>query len=498
MRTLAAPLAPDAAQGHARASRRTRRLACVALASVALTLAALTPAAAQDTSAFDAKNALNKIDDTVEIPTRKLKNGLDVIVIEDHSLPLVTIEIAVKNGAYTEPPAYNGLSHLYEHMFFKGNKAIPSQEAYMARQRELGMIWNGTTGDERVNYFFTLGSGMVDEGVEFMANAIRTPLFKEDELVKERKVVIGELERALSGPSFHLYKGVQNKMFWKHPTRKDTIGDRKTILTAGVDKMRTVQERYYIPNNSALILAGDITLDQGVALAEKYLGSWKAGPDPFKANPVPAHPPIRKSEAVIVNKPTQGVTVMIGLHGPSVSKDPEATYAADVASFVLAQQSSAFQKALVETGLALGVSVGYYTLNHTGPISIYMQTTPDNLEKAVTALRAEIAKFKKPDYYPLDQIQTAKNLLSVSHLYDREKTSSYAHTVSFWWAVAGLDYYANYIKNLKAVRTAQILRYTTKYIINKPLIMGILISEQDQKKIGLTQAKANSWAKPIR
>src|SRR4051794_683302 len=72
-------------------------------------------------------------------------NGLTVLVAEDHALPLVTVEIAAKNGSMTEPPEYNGLSHLYEHMFFKANKALPSQEAYMARARSLGMSWNGTT-----------------------------------------------------------------------------------------------------------------------------------------------------------------------------------------------------------------------------------------------------------------------------------------------------------------------------------------------------------------
>lgn len=83
---------------------------------------------------------------------QKLDNGLEVVVIENHKVPLATIEIAVKNGAYTEGPEYSGLSHLFEHMFFKANKDYPDQEKFIARTEELGMIWNGTTGDERVNY----------------------------------------------------------------------------------------------------------------------------------------------------------------------------------------------------------------------------------------------------------------------------------------------------------------------------------------------------------
>src|SRR5256885_11936141 len=85
-------------------------------------------------------------------------NGLEVLVAENHALPLVTIEYAARNGSMTEPPEYNGLSHLYEHMFFKANAKIPSQEAFFDRLRELGMDFNGTTNTERVNYFFTTTS----------------------------------------------------------------------------------------------------------------------------------------------------------------------------------------------------------------------------------------------------------------------------------------------------------------------------------------------------
>ena len=92
---------------------------------------------------------------------KKLPNGLEVVVIENHKVPLATIEIAVRNGAYTEGAEYSGLSHLFEHMFFKANKDYPDQEKFLKRTQELGAIWNGTTGDERVNYFFKIGRAHV-------------------------------------------------------------------------------------------------------------------------------------------------------------------------------------------------------------------------------------------------------------------------------------------------------------------------------------------------
>jgi hypothetical protein len=94
----------------------------------------------------------------------QMNNGLEVVVIENHKVPLATIEIAVKNGSYTEGPEYSGLSHLFEHMFFKANKDYPDQEKFIQRTEELGMIWNGTTGDERVNYFFTFDKDSLAAG----------------------------------------------------------------------------------------------------------------------------------------------------------------------------------------------------------------------------------------------------------------------------------------------------------------------------------------------
>ena len=217
-----------------------------------------------------------------EIYEKTLRNGLDVIVVQNPAVPLVTVEFNVKNGAYTESPEYNGLSHLYEHMFFKANEAIPNQERYLERLRELGASWNGTTSQERVNYFITLGKDSLEQGMKFMYDAISGPLFKEEELVKERPVVLGEYDRNEASPFFYLNRAIEEKVWWKYFSYKFVLGDRKMIISATPEKMHTIQHRFYIPNNSALILAGDITAKEGFQLAQKYFGSWKRGQDPFK------------------------------------------------------------------------------------------------------------------------------------------------------------------------------------------------------------------------
>ena len=214
--------------------------------------------------------------------TITLDNGLEVIVIEDNTVPLVTVDIVVRNGAFTEPDEFAGLSHLYEHMFFKANAAYPSQEAFMNRVKELGVTYNGYTSDELVNYFFTLPSDLLDEGIKFMSNAIMTPTFKQEELVKERVVVLGEFDRNEAQPQFVLRYALDSAVWMPYVSRKQALGQREVINTATVEKMEMIQERFYVPNNSALIISGAVKADDVFKYAKKYLSAWKRG-----ANPIP-------------------------------------------------------------------------------------------------------------------------------------------------------------------------------------------------------------------
>jgi zinc protease len=420
------------------------------------------------------------------IHSRKLANGLEVIVIENHSVPLVTVEIDVKNGSFTESPEYAGLSHLYEHMFFKANRVIPSQEKYLERTRQLGASWNGTTSEERVNYYVTVGKDSLVPALQFMEDAIRYPLFDQNELVRERPVVLGEFDRNEANPFFHLARAVDT-ILWSpgYYSRKSVIGDRQMIITATQDKMNTIKNRYYVPNNSALILAGDITPERGFALAQQVFGDWPAGPDPF-ATPVDNPPPLTRSQAVIVEKPVNGAVISMVWQGPSVRTDPGATYAADVLSTVLGNPTSKFHKRLVDSGLAFNASLSYYTLNHTGPITVFAQVAPEKLLEARRVLLEEISKMADTGYITARELSAAQRQLGINALYERENTDQWAHTVGFWWAVAGPDYYRNYVPNMQRVTQQDIARYVRTYIIGKPFVTGVLVSPETRSRLNLT------------
>jgi zinc protease len=426
---------------------------------------------------------------SIGVQSKKLANGLEVLVIENHSVPLVTIELDVKNGAYTEGPEFSGLSHLYEHMFFKANRTIPSQEAYLKRLNQLGAQWNGTTNTEQVNYYITLGVDSLVPGLQFMEDAIRYPLFDQDELVRERPVVLGEFDRNEANPFFHLTRGADT-ILWSPGfyTRKTAIGVRSVITSATREKMNTIKDKFYVPNNSALILSGDITPQRGFQLAEQIFGDWPRGKNPF-VTPAPNPPALTKSSSVIVEQPVNGAALYMVWQGPSVTSDPAATWAADVLSTILGNPSSKFQKRLVDSGLTFGVGLSYFTQAHVGPINIFAQTTPDKALAARKAIMEEIAKLADPGYITDKELKAAQTQLGIQALYQREQSSEYAHTVGFWWAVTGLDYYRDYVANMQKVTRADLANYAKKYIIGKPHVTGLLISPADRAKLGITSVQ---------
>jgi zinc protease len=455
----------------------------------------------------------------VPFVSKTLANGLEVIVLQDTSVPIVTVELAVRNGSFTEPPEYNGLSHLYEHMFFKPNIAVQlhgcenSQQGFrlaanpicsraLALKSKIGdtsylkdanevSVYNGTTREEIVNYFFNTTSQYLTTAIRFINDSVRYPSFDEQDFENEKKVVIGEIDRHEANPYGYLEMAMTQKLFYKYPTRKRPAGTRETVAAATTDMMRTIQSRYYVPNNSALIVTGDAKPDEVFKLAEQIMGSWEKRPvEPFKDFPLVEHPPLEKSEAVIIEKAATGeeaaaqgqnVFLEIGWQGPSIGKDDAATYAADVFSYIISQPDSRFQRKLVDSGLAASAGLGYYTQRNVGPINLLMVTRPDKAKALLAATYAEIGQFTRPDYFTDEELESAKTILESNDLFDREKASEYAHTLGFWWSSTGVEYFRNYHAKLRGVTRADINRYIKDYIQGKNHV-GIALASPDAKK----------------
>jgi zinc protease len=416
---------------------------------------------------------------------KKLDNGLEVVVIENHKVPLATIEIAVKNGAYTEGPEYSGLSHLFEHMFFKANKDYPDQEKFIQRTKELGMIWNGTTGNERVNYYFTFDKDSLAAGLKFMNAAIRFPIYRTEDMQKERPVVDGEFQRGESDPGFQLWMEVNKKVWGDQFTRKNAIGDHDVINTATPEKMMVIKDKYYFPNNSVLVICGDVKPDEAFAKAKAIFGDWQSsGFDPHQKYPIPEFKPIAQTDYLIKESSiAQTPYTMYTWQGPDTRNDSIATLAADVFSTILGLNSSKWQQALVDKGLASYVGLSYQTLKYTGPVSIFALPNPGKLKEFSGEVISQVSHFADDNYFTDEQLLTAKEILRRNYIRNIEKPSSLASDLTYWWCSASLDFFTDYTPAMLNITRADIQKYLNKYIISKPYVAGMIINEEMNKKL---------------
>jgi zinc protease len=455
-----------------------RRWRTIASGAAAVTFAAIVAAAPVGAQGVEIEQTIRQ---------RVLPNGLEVIVVPSSGVPIATVELVVKNGAFTQTPEYAGLAHLFEHMFFKANDSYSQPDAFMDRAADLGAIFNATTREELVSYYLTVLADSVEGGMQFLNAALRGAQFRADELAREKQVVLGEYDRQESNPWFRLDETVGRELWGTFWSRKNTIGDRQVIAGVTPEQMRTIRDLYYVPNNSVLIVAGDVSADRVFASAERIFGSWPRAADPFDRAPIPAVPPLEKNRAVLVEEQVNAVTVQIQWHGPSASADEDGTFAADVFSDILNQPTSRFQERLVESGLWQGVIVNYYTLNHVGPITVSGQTSPEKLRDGLMALHAELAATLEPGYFKADEIEAVKANRAVTTAFGQERSSENAHTIGFWWSVIGLDYHLRYINEMAQQTPADLQRYAQRYIVGKPHITGVMLPQGAAARLGLTE-----------
>ncbi|HKB45838.1 MAG TPA: pitrilysin family protein [Chitinophagaceae bacterium] len=416
---------------------------------------------------------------------QKMDNGLEVVVIENHKVPLATIEIAVKNGAYTEGPEYSGLSHLFEHMFFKANKDYPDQEKFIKRTEELGMIWNGTTAEERVNYFFTFDKDSLEAGLRFMNAAIRFPIYRTEDMQKERPVVDGEFQRGESDPFFQLWIDINKRCWGDLFTRKNPIGDHDIINTATPEKMMIIKDKYYYPNNSILVICGDVNPAEAFAKAKRIYGDWApSGFNPHEKYPIPEFKPLEKKDYNIkISSIAQTPYVMFQWQGPDYRNDSAATVAADVFSSLLGLNSTKWQQALIDKGLATYLNMSYQTAKYVGPVSIFAVPNPIKLKEFYTELMNQLDKMDDQDYFTDEQLATAKANLLRNKIRQVEKPSSLPSNLTFWWCSTSLDYFTDYDAAMQKITRQDIIRYIKKYITGKPYIAGMIINEEMNKQL---------------
>ncbi|MEO5647788.1 MAG: insulinase family protein, partial [Chitinophagaceae bacterium] len=247
-------------------------------------------------------------------------------------------------------------------------------------------------------------------------------------------------------------------------------------------------DKYYHPNNSLLVIAGDVKHDEAFAMARRIYGDWKhSGFDPHQKYPIPDFPPIKSSETYIKESPlAQTPYVFFNWQGPGFSFDSAGTIYADVLSQLLKLNSSKWQQALIDKGLASSADLSYQTLKHTGSVDIFAVPTPDKMKQFYTAIQDQLRQMSRDEYFTDDQLKTAKEIIRRNQIRQREKPSELSKNVTYNWCSTSYEYLTDYEKNCMNVTRDDIKKFINRYINGKPFIAGMIINPEMNKSLNPT------------
>ena len=362
--------------------------------------------------------------------TSTLPNGLRLILLEDHSTPIVNVQVWYHVGSKDERPGRTGFAHLFEHMMFKGSKNV-DPDHHTAMIAGVGGQANAYTTEDVTVFWETVPSQYLPLALWLEADRLASLRIDKDTFSRERDVVKEERRmRIENAPYGRLPEIIYGAAFTTHPYKHATIGSMDDLQAASVDDVREFFRTYYVPSNATLAIAGDFESAQASELVTKYLGRIPASDRPIPRD-IPAEPPTRAPRRASVED-TWPLPVVAVAHHVTFDGHPD-SYPLHVASTLLSDgQSSRIYRALVyESGIALAaLGVGNLVEHPNLFYAIAIVQPGHTPEEAETALAAELDRLRNE---PIAEAELArvKNQIIRDYVLGREtvqqKASALAH-----------------------------------------------------------------------
>ncbi|MCR5761865.1 MAG: insulinase family protein [Treponema sp.] len=412
----------------------------------------------------------------------KLDNGLFLFVAENHSVPLVYIEIAVRAGATTQTPENAGLFHLYEHMMFKGNELYKNSAAVQRAVKDMGVSkWNAYTEIDCVHYYFTLPSDQLENGMAFWNAAIRAPLMDEQELENEKKVVLTEIQGETKDESSYLPYYVEKLMFPEAPYRLDVSGSVDVVKNATVAQMRDLQSKYYIPANSALFIGGDVTPEEAYDLTKKIFGTWSNNGNsaPSLQGQLSMSPLEKRVKSAFVRESDSLIgDVSIVFRAPDLEYNEKDSYIAAYIASLLDEDQEDFKQAMLAqkrynftNAGAIDVSYAARRSGSLFSISCTTEITDDFLFDEIIKKQIPTVVSKKYAFSP-EKKELIINKMKASRLKNTQSAEGLLSSLRSYWASSSADYYFNYYDNIRKITREDAVDWVKRYITgSNPLVV---------------------------
>jgi zinc protease len=432
---LAARLAP--------AHRRIARL------SILVTLVGLlaVPEAALAASAPTQPAAV-----TTGVQETVLPNGLTVLVKEVRTAPVVSFSVWYRVGSRNEHTGITGMSHLLEHMLFKGTKNLAVGE--IARTFFLnGAAFNASTYYDWTNYYATAAADRLELIMRIEADRMVNSRIDKTDLDSEMTVVRSELEGGENSPGRLLWQNVVSTAIQAHPYHWPVIGWRSDVENVSRDALYQYYRTHYGPNNAVAVVVGDVSAAEALGLARKYFGPLKPIPKPPDVHTV--EPPQRGERRVVVRRSGSLPMVMIAWKTPGAAHAD--AYALDVLGGALGEgRTSRLYQALVEKGMASRVDAGGASLRDPFLFSVSATARP-----GVTAERLEAGLLEEVERIvasPItdEELIRAQRRAEADFVFQSNSVSAQARQLGYWAMIGDWRYLGTYLDRIRALTPTDI------------------------------------------
>lgn len=397
-----------------------------------------------------------------------LDNGLTVLIQEVHTAPVAAFMVWYKVGSRNESAGITGISHLLEHMMFKGTPTYGKGEISRLLQKN-GATFNAGTSLDYTTYFEVLASDRLEMAMKIEADRMVHATIPDDEHRLEMTVVRSELERNEDNPHRALYLEAMAQAFKAHPYHWPTIGWRTDVEQIRTSQIRDYYASHYMPNNATVVVVGDVNTQAALAMVKRYFGAVPKGTDPPPVTTV--EPPQMGERRFKIRKPGDTRYLLAAWRNPAVTH-PD-TYALDVLGIILGHgQTSRLYQALVEKKLAAEVDAS--NDNGRDPLLFNAQATAApgvGLDRLEAALLDEVERLKS-EPVTAKELERAKKQVEASFIYSKDSIRSLAQQLGYYNTVASWRYLDTYVERVRAVTTADLQRVARTYLTENSRTVG--------------------------
>lgn len=401
-----------------------------------------------------------------------LPNGLKVLLLENHKAPVITFQVWYRVGSRNEEYSKTGLSHLLEHMMFKGTKKVGPGELSRIIQ-ENGGQHNAFTSADCTTYFQNLGADRINVSLELESDRMQNLMLRDEDFQTERSVVMEERRlRTDDNPKAIVWEQLEATAFQLQPYHWPVIGWMQDIARLTVDDLSNYYKRFYNPVNAVVVVVGDFKKDELLPKIERFFGSIPKGVPPEAQ--VPVEEPQNGGRRIVVKKEARLASLVIGYHVPNLrgqssrdGQDSQDSYALEVVQTLLGSgESSRLQMSLVrKKKLALGIGVDHSLLSKDpGLFSIGADVLPDKSVADVEKAIDEEIELLQREPVGERELQKAKNQLEAGFIFHQDSLFSQAMRLARYEMVLGWRAIDGYLPAIRKVSAEDVQRVAKRYL----------------------------------